>query len=239
MPTSNLETGDHPSVVETPVHPFASLGWRTILLVLALTFLALGLRLYHLSSQSMWIDEIYSVFTAKVPMNQIYYYSTRLSNSLPTYFLLLKIALGNNTDIEYNARLLSALAGGLSVPVFIGVVYCWRRHIDTALLAGLLLAPSLHGEEWTDLPTDRGETAPPSLPVLVGPDAPELLYVGRFDKTDPKIPLCQWPASSVRIKFRGTAIQVRLALASNRVLVSVDGKLVKMLFFNAAIFTQI
>lgn len=141
MPTSNFETGDHnPNVVETPVHPFASFNWRTILLVLALTFLALGLRLYHLSSQSLWIDEVYSVVTAKISMDQIYYYSTKFSNSLPTYFLLLKIALASNTDTEYNARLLSALAGGLSVPVFIGVVYCWRRHIGTALLAGLLLA---------------------------------------------------------------------------------------------------
>jgi predicted membrane-bound mannosyltransferase len=128
-------------VITTPVHPFASFDRKTVLLVLALTFLALGLRLYHLSSQSLWLDEVYSVFTARVPMDQVYYYSSKLSNSLPTYFLLLKAALPeSNTDIEYDARLLSVLAGALSVPVFIGVVYCWRRHTGAALLAGLLLA---------------------------------------------------------------------------------------------------
>ena len=74
-------------------------------------------------------------------MDRVYYYSTKFSNSLPTYFLLLKAALPeSNTDIEYDARLLSVLAGTLSVPVFIGVVYCWRRHTGAALLAGLLLA---------------------------------------------------------------------------------------------------
>ena len=46
----------------------------------------------------------------------------------------------SSSDIEWVARLLSALAGALSVPVFIGVVYCWRRHTGAALLAGLLLA---------------------------------------------------------------------------------------------------
>ena len=87
------------------------------------------------------MDEVYSVITARVPLEQVYNYSTKFSNALPTYFLLLKAVLpDSNTDIEYDARFLSALAGALSVPVFIGLVYCWRRHTGAALLAGLLLA---------------------------------------------------------------------------------------------------
>src|SRR5580693_6829354 len=142
MPTSNWETCDQsPSIISSPVHPFAAFGRKAILLVLILTFLALSLRVYRLAGQSFWIDEVYSVFTAQSPFEQIYNNSTKLSNSLPTYFLLLKLVLPDgNTDIEYNARLLSALAGALSVPVFIGLVYCWRRHTGVALLAGLLLA---------------------------------------------------------------------------------------------------
>lgn len=142
MPTSNWETCDKsPSIISSPVHPFAAFGKKAILLVLILTSFALGLRVYRLAGQSFWIDEVYSVFTAQAPFEQIYNYSTKLSNSLPTYFLLLKLILPDgNTDIEYNARLLSALAGALSVPVFIGLVYCWRRDTGAALLAGLLLA---------------------------------------------------------------------------------------------------
>ena len=65
----------------TPSHPFALFGRRAALLVLVLTFLALGLRLYRLSNQSLWVDEVYSVFTAKVPFVQVDSYSTRVSNS--------------------------------------------------------------------------------------------------------------------------------------------------------------
>jgi predicted membrane-bound mannosyltransferase len=125
----------------TPSHPFALFGRRAALLVLVLTFLALGLRLYRLSNQSFWVDEVYTVFTAQVPFVQVDSYSTKVSNSLPTYFWILGLILPEgHSDIEWVARLPSALAGALSVPVFIGVVYCWRRHTGAALLAGLLLA---------------------------------------------------------------------------------------------------
>jgi hypothetical protein len=130
-----------PGVGTTPTHPFASFGKRAVLLVWVLSFLALGLRLYRLSDQAFWLDEIYSVLTAKSSWNQIYAHSTQVSNSLPTYFLILRAILPeSNTDIEWVARLPSALAGALSVPVFIGLVYCWRRNTRVALLAGLLLA---------------------------------------------------------------------------------------------------
>jgi uncharacterized membrane protein len=63
------------------------------------------------------------------------------ANSLPTYFLLLKPFIGTATiDLEFRARLLSVIAGALSVPVFIGVVYLWRQQRGAALLAGALLA---------------------------------------------------------------------------------------------------
>ena len=142
FPADNPEVADHRQRVSmTPAHPFALFGRRAALLVLILTFLALGLRLYRLSNQSFWVDEVYTVFTATVPFVQVDSYSTEVSNSLPTYFLILGLFLpAGNSDIEWAARLLSALAGALSVPVFIGVVYCWRRHTRTALLAGLLLA---------------------------------------------------------------------------------------------------
>jgi mannosyltransferase len=141
MQTCDPGGGDYtPRVITTPTHPFGSFGRRAILLVWALTFLALGLRLYRLSGPSLWVDEVYSLWAAKSPLDQIWINSTQF-NVLPTYFLILRAILpDSNTGIEWGARLLSALAGALSVPVFIGVVYCWRRHTRVALLAGLLLA---------------------------------------------------------------------------------------------------
>lgn len=112
-----------------------------VALILLLTLLGLGLRFYRLSNQSLWTDEISSISVAQAPLDRIYEQSAAVNNSLPTYFLLLRMAFGHSSGHpEFRARWLSALAGTLSIPVFIGVVYLWRRHRGAALLAGLLLA---------------------------------------------------------------------------------------------------
>jgi len=110
-------------------------------LTLLLTLTGFSLRFYRLSNQSLWTDEISSITTARMPLSQIMEQSGAVNNCLQTYFLLLRAVLGeSNKHIEFRARWLSALAGALSVPLFIGVVYFWRRRWSTALLAGLLLA---------------------------------------------------------------------------------------------------
>jgi hypothetical protein len=112
-----------------------------ILLTLLLTLTGLTLRFYRLSNQSLWTDEISSITTARAPLSEIMERSAAVNNCLPTYFLLLRAVLGDsNQNIEFRARWLSALAGALSVPLFIGVVSLWRRQWTAALLAGLLLA---------------------------------------------------------------------------------------------------
>jgi hypothetical protein len=110
--------------------------------VVLLAALALGIRFFRLSSQSLWQDEASSLVAATVPLEQAYLYSARMNNSLPTYFLILHEFLGEDvlSEVEFRSRLLSAIAGGLTVPVLIGVVYSWRRKTGPALLAGLLLA---------------------------------------------------------------------------------------------------
>ena len=112
-----------------------------IALMLLLTLAGLTLRFYRLANQSLWFDEMSSISTARAPLSQIMERSAAVNNSLPAYFLLLRAVLGDsNRDMEFRARGLSALAGGLSVPLLIGVVYLWRRRWRVALLAGLLLA---------------------------------------------------------------------------------------------------
>jgi hypothetical protein len=101
----------------------------------------LGIRLFRLSNQSFWIDEVSSILAAQSPLNHIYERSALASNSLPTYFILLKAFIGNTVDeLEFRARLLSVIAGALSIPLFAGVVYLWRRQRGTALFAAALLA---------------------------------------------------------------------------------------------------
>ena len=105
------------------------------------TFVAFALRLFRLANQSFWIDEISSVLITQTPLSSIYERSAVGSNSLPTYFILLKAFVGDSTtDLEFRGRLLSVIAGTLSVPLFIAIVYLWRRQRATALLAGTLLA---------------------------------------------------------------------------------------------------
>ena len=109
--------------------------------VALLTLVSLGLRLFRLANQSFWVDEVSAVMAAQGPLKGIYERSALAANSLPTYFLLLKPFVGSSgVNVEFQARLLSAIAGTLSVPVFIGVVYLWRRQRSTSLLAGALLA---------------------------------------------------------------------------------------------------
>ena len=156
-PALLAEEGETPKkrqkVTRLTGYPFTALGWLggagvgeslrrnlAIAFALLITLAGLGLRFYRLSNQSFWTDEIASMKVARVPLDRIVQESAE-NNSLPTFFLLLRAIVGDsNENIEFRARSLSALAGALSIPVFIGVVYLWRRHRGAALLAGLLLA---------------------------------------------------------------------------------------------------
>jgi mannosyltransferase len=118
--------------------PRAQWSWVAGVLI---TLLALGLRFYRLDGQSLWTDEVASIETARAPLPQLVEQSAARNNSLPTYFLLLRPLVGqSNEHIEFRSRWPSALAGGLSVPVFMLLVYRWRGNWTVALVAGLLLA---------------------------------------------------------------------------------------------------
>ena len=110
-------------------------------LAVLITLLGLGLRLYRLTGQSFWTDEVSSLQVARAPLDRIWQQSAVQNNSLPTYFLLLRAVVGpTGNNVEWRARAVSVLAGTLSIPAFMGVVWCWRRHRGAALAAGLLLA---------------------------------------------------------------------------------------------------
>jgi hypothetical protein len=126
---------------DPPASPAAVFPRWALGLLLLLTLLGLGLRFFRIENQSFWTDEVSSVNVSQVPLDRIYQESAMVNNSLPTYFLILRPLVGGGLEhIELRGRWLSALAGGLSIPLFVGIVYLWRRNWTTALLAGLLLA---------------------------------------------------------------------------------------------------
>ena len=63
------------------------------------------------------------------------------------------------------------------------------------------------------------------LPVKIGATDADVRYVGRFDNRDPAGPRCAWSNSAVRLKFSGTALNVKLAdTNANQWQVTIDGK---------------
>lgn len=82
---------------------------------------------------------------------------------------------------------------------------------------------------------DAGSTAPPApvfnaeatpLPVIVLPTNPCIRYVGRFNLREAAGPRCAWSASSIFLRFLGTALNVRVNESANddEYQVELDGK---------------
>lgn len=73
------------------------------------------------------------------------------------------------------------------------------------------------------LPAIGTEATP--LPLEIAPSDPHLAYIGRFTR-DASGPQCSWPASAVRVRLQGSALNVRIEETSARdeYEVLVDGK---------------
>ncbi len=82
------------------------------------------------------------------------------------------------------------------------------------------------------VPSDNGSTPAPALTVKIAANDKNLLYVGRFEISESQA-LAAWPASSVTIRFHGTALNANLDLGKNRAEVQVDGQPVKVLTADA------
>ncbi len=84
------------------------------------------------------------------------------------------------------------------------------------------------------------QAAATPLPVKISAYNKDILYVGRFDDSQPAGPRCAWSASSVSLRFRGTAAQVRMSGSTkDRWRIIVDGHPTQKLTMagNPSIFT--
>jgi len=108
-----------------------------LLLIVLLAFL---LRLYRLDQQSLWYDEGFSVYLARMSLGEI---TARTASDIhpPLYYYLLHLWLGPFGDSEFVLRFFSLLFGLLTLPLIHAL---GRRLLGTAsgLLAALLLAIS-------------------------------------------------------------------------------------------------
>ncbi len=112
---------------------------RANLTALGLTWLALALRLYHLTFQSLWRDEVDTLLFAARPLTTVLGNFSKPGENGPLFFLTMRPWLAAAGRTEFALRFPSALAGALAVPVIYLIV---RRlgGVRPALVAGLLAA---------------------------------------------------------------------------------------------------
>ncbi len=118
------------------------------LALLAIMVLGLALRAYHLATQSIWLDEAYSVWIAKLSVSQMIAEAAANDNHPPLYYLLLHYwALVFGTS-ESAVRFLSLVFGVLAIPM----IYAVGRQLfnkEAGLVAALLLALSAFNVQYS------------------------------------------------------------------------------------------
>src|SRR4051812_6433438 len=115
---------------------------NSLLLPGAIVFCGLFLRLWGLGQKSLWLDEIWSLTVARMPLQSVIWSIRNQDPNASLYYLLLHywIALGQS---EFMIRLMSALAG----TVTIAVLYILGEHLfnrRVGLIASALLAINLY-----------------------------------------------------------------------------------------------
>jgi mannosyltransferase len=111
------------------------------LILFLLVLLAFGLRVYHLDYQSLWRDETDAILFARWGLSELWTLFVRPGHNGPLYFVILHGWIRLFGDNEFAVRLLSLLAGVLSVPL---VYLLGRRWLSTkaSVVATLLAATS-------------------------------------------------------------------------------------------------
>jgi uncharacterized membrane protein len=113
------------------------LGVDDYLYAVMVTLAAAGLRLYRLGHQSIWSDEGFSIAVSSAPLDVAR--DALLTDVVhpPFYYLLLRLwlFLGNH---EIALRLLSAMLGILTIPLFYALCLRLTRRRGVSLFAHLV-----------------------------------------------------------------------------------------------------
>ncbi|PKO22332.1 MAG: hypothetical protein CVU38_10070 [Chloroflexi bacterium HGW-Chloroflexi-1] len=112
---------------------------RAAWLPLGLTWLAFALRVYRLTFQSLWRDEVDSLLFATRPLSALLQTFRKPGENGPLFFLALRPWLAVAGQSEFALRFPSAIAGALAVPI-IYVLISRLAGRKPAALAALLAA---------------------------------------------------------------------------------------------------
>ena len=110
-------------------------------LVIVITLIGGGLRVFLLDHNGMWLDETFSVWLANQSIGEMLQWIVKIDQHPPLYYLLLHSWIALNGDTPYDVRLLSALCGAGTIPV----IYLIGKRISGAamgLAAAVFLALS-------------------------------------------------------------------------------------------------
>lgn len=118
----------------------AKLSGLLLITLLLITALGAALRIYKIGSDSIWLDEAYSVEISHKPLSTIVEETSKDVHP-PLYYFALHYWIKLFGDSEFYARILSAVFGTLSILL---IYFLAARLFDraTGLLASLLLALS-------------------------------------------------------------------------------------------------
>jgi 4-amino-4-deoxy-L-arabinose transferase-like glycosyltransferase len=105
--------------------------------VLAVSGLALSLRVHALGRESLWLDEGFTWERSSLPLPALVQHAIRGHHN-PCYFILLHYWLGLGDD-EFMLRFPSALAGGLAAGACVVLGYVLRG-LGAGITAGIVLA---------------------------------------------------------------------------------------------------
>ncbi len=86
-------------------------------LVLIITLIGGGLRVLLLDKNGLWLDETFSVWLANHSVPDLLYWTARIDQHPPLYYLLLHYWTAITGDTPYYARLLSVLFGAGTIPI--------------------------------------------------------------------------------------------------------------------------
>lgn len=86
-------------------------------LVVFITLIGGGLRVFLLDNKGMWLDETFSVWLANQSVADMLQWIVKIDQHPPLYYLLLHYWMAHYGDTPYYVRLLSALFGAATIPI--------------------------------------------------------------------------------------------------------------------------
>jgi hypothetical protein len=111
-------------------------------LVLLITLIGYGLRVFIIGIKGLWLDESFSIWLANHSVVDMLQWIVKIDQHPPLYYLLLHYWIALNGDTPGSVRLLSALFGTATIPV----IYLIGKRISGAVMglaAAVFMALSL------------------------------------------------------------------------------------------------